>query len=72
MQTANKIKGTAVNKIAGVTGKQRTGMEDNGNDDSEEQDEKKMDNDAAGKKHILIKIVKNNLLDKPRRNIANQ
>jgi hypothetical protein len=72
MQTANKIKGNAGQKIAGVTGKQRTGMEDNGNDDSEEQDEKKMDNDAAGKKHILIKIVKNNLLDKPRRNIANQ
>ena len=69
MQTANKIKDTG-NKAAGLINKQRTGMEDNGNEDSEEQDEKKMDNDAAGKKHILIKIVKNNELDKPRANIA--
>jgi hypothetical protein len=67
MQTADKIKGTG-NKAV----KQHTGMEDNGreNEDSEEQEEKKMDKETAGKKHILIRIVKNNELDKPRAHIA--
>ena len=69
MKTANKIKNTG-SQATGLINKQRTGMEDSGNEDSEEQDEKKMDKEAVGKKHILIRIVKNNELDKPRSNIA--
>ena len=68
MQTAKQMKGTS-NKHD----KRRTGMEDNGSggEDSEDEDEKKMDKEAgAGKKHILIRIVKNKESDKPRAHIV--
>lgn len=66
MQTADKIKGR-VNHSDRVT-KQPSEMDGNksGSENNEEQDEKRMDNDAPGKKHILIRILKHNDLDKPR------
>lgn len=66
MQAANKMKGAGNKPV-----KQRTGMENNRDEsDSEDQDEKKMDREAAGKKHILIRIVKNKELSKPRTHIV--
>ena len=67
METANKMKGTG-NKPA----QQRKGMENSRGEgeDSEDEDEKKMDKEAAGKKHILIRIVKNKELGKPRTHIV--
>ena len=72
MQTAEKIKSTG-NKAAGAVANQPTGMEDNNGGESEEseaQEEKQMDKNAAGKKHILIRILKNGELAKPRAKIA--
>ena len=78
MQTADKIKGIgnqaplkppqAPKKLTQAP-KQITGMDDNGIGDNEEEEERKMDKETAGKKHILIRIVKNGELDKPRANI---
>ncbi|XP_028405925.1 uncharacterized protein LOC114528479 [Dendronephthya gigantea] len=64
MQTADKIKGRMSH--GSRVAKQPSQIDGNGveNEDSEEQEEKKMDNDAAGKKHILIRILNHN--DKPR------
>lgn len=73
MQTADKMQ-TAGQK-PGVVAKQQksnvTGMEDDGseNKDTEEQEEKNMDKDTAGKKHILIRILKNDELNKPRSDV---
>lgn len=69
MQTGQKINGTG-NRPGKL---HATGMEDNESrsEDSEEQEEKEVDKEMpTGKKHILIRIHKNDEVNKPHANIS--